>query len=61
MLGVAPEFRNEGVGRALLLEGLSHIKSKRREIIDITVDSQNLVAVELYSSIGFQLLENTLW
>ena len=61
MLGVDPECRRRDVGRKLLLAGLSYLKSKGREIVDITVDSQNIVAVNLYRSVGFEPLENTLW
>jgi mycothiol synthase len=61
MLGVDPDFRNRGLGRELLRSGLSYLKSKGREIIDITVDSKNKAAVRLYDSEGFQLYEETLW
>jgi mycothiol synthase len=61
MLGVDPDFRNRGLGRELLRAGLSHLKSKGREIIDITVDSKNDAAVSLYESEGFRLYEETLW
>ena len=61
MLGVRPERRNRGLGRKLLLAGLWHLKDKGREIVEITVDSQNTAAVELYSSLGFQIVEDTLW
>ena len=61
MLGVDPDFRNRGLGRELLRAGLSHLKSRGREIIDITVDSENEAAVKLYDSEGFRLCEETLW
>ena len=61
MLGVDPDLRNRGLGRELLRAGLSHLKSKGREIIDITVDSKNDAAIKLYDSEGFQLCEETLW
>jgi len=61
MLGVRPERRNRGLGRKLLLAGLWYLRDKVREIVEITVDSQNTAAVELYSSLGFQIAEDTLW
>ena len=61
MMGVLPTHRHRGVGKKLLQAGLSHLKSKGREIIDITVDSKNKAAVKLYESEGFQLYEETLW
>ena len=61
MMGVHPKHRGGKIGKRLLQAGLSHLKSKGREIIDITVDSKNKAAVKLYYSEGFQLFEETLW
>jgi mycothiol synthase len=61
MLGVDPDYRNRGIGRKLLLSGLSYLKNKGREIIDIAVDSENAVALRLYHSLGFEPWEETLW
>ncbi|MBM3119414.1 MAG: GNAT family N-acetyltransferase [Chloroflexi bacterium] len=61
MIGVDPNYRKRGVGRKLLKTGLLHLKSKGREIIDITVDSQNVAAVALYHSLGFQTWAETIW
>ncbi|MBM3142055.1 MAG: GNAT family N-acetyltransferase [Chloroflexi bacterium] len=61
MLGVDPSYREKGIGRGLLEAGLLHLKNKGREIIDITVDSQNVAAVTLYRSLGFQPYGETVW
>jgi len=61
MLGVSPDYRNRGVGRKLLLSALTRLKSMGREIVHMTVDSQNTAAVSLYSSLGFKIREDTLW
>ena len=61
MIGVDPECRNKGIGKKLLSAGLSHLKKKGREIIDVTVDSQNIVAVSLYYSLGFEPWAGTAW
>jgi len=61
MLGVGTDYRGKDLGKKLLWAGLLHLKSKGREIIDITVDSQNIVAVTLYRSLGFQLHGETVW
>jgi len=61
MLGVDTDYRNRGIGKELLWAGLLHLKNKGRELIDITVDSQNVVAVTLYRSLGFQLCGETVW
>jgi len=61
MMGVLPRHRVGGVGGGLLQAGLSHLRSKGREIIDLTVDSGNYPAVRLYYSHGFRLRDKTLW
>lgn len=61
MLGVDPDYRSRGIGRKLFLAGLSYLKSKGREIIDITVDCRNFVAIRLYHSEGFEPSADTLW
>jgi mycothiol synthase len=61
MLGVRPGHRGRGLGRELLLAGLRQLRDKGSEVVEITVDSQNTVAVELYLSLGFRLADDTLW
>ncbi len=61
MMGVAPEFKRSGFGRELLLKGISYIADKGRKIIDLTVNSDNESAIALYTSVGFKMLESTLW
>jgi len=61
MLGVDTDYRGKGLGKKLLRAGLLHLRNKGRDLIDITVDSQNIVAVTLYRSLGFQLHRETLW
>jgi mycothiol synthase len=61
MLGVDTDYRGKDLGKKLLLAGLLHLKNKGRELIDITVDSQNVAAVTLYRSLGFQLHGETVW
>jgi mycothiol synthase len=61
MLGVDTDYRGRGLGEKLLRAGLLHLRNKGRELIDITVDSQNIVAVTLYRSLGFQLHRETKW
>jgi mycothiol synthase len=61
MLGVDTDYRGKGLGKKLLLAGLLYLRNKGRELIDITVDSQNIVAVALYRSMGFQRHGETEW
>ncbi len=61
MLGVDPDFRGQGIGKRVLLAGLSHLKSKGLSIAELTVASQNKEAYALYQSIGFKVKQSILW
>lgn len=61
MLGVDSRYRTSGLGKQLIRMGLLHLKKQGRELIDITVDTQNVAAVTLYCSLGFQLYRETVW
>ncbi len=61
MLGVDPDHRGRGIGKLLLLAGLSYLKSRGVAVVELTVDSQNRVACALYESVGFKTSSTTLW
>ena len=61
MLGVDPDYRGRGLGRQLLLAGLSYLKSKGLRVVELTVDSENKGACVLYKSVGFDLWTSSLW
>jgi len=61
MLGVHPEHQGKGIGRILLSVGLSYLKSKGINVVELTVDSQNAPACALYNSAGFRIASNSLW
>jgi mycothiol synthase len=61
MLGVDPDYRDRGIGKRVLLAGLSHLKSKGLSIAELTVDCQNKEAYALYQSIGFKVQDNIRW
>jgi mycothiol synthase len=61
MLGIDSRYRGRGLGRQLLLTGLLHLKKQGRELIEITVDTQNAAAITLYQTLGFQLCRETVW
>ena len=61
MLGVDPDYRVKGIGRELLLAGLSYLKGRGLQIARLTVDSENLAANALYRSIGFRKRDTSLW
>jgi mycothiol synthase len=61
MLGVDSRYRARGLGRQLLCVGLWHLKQRGCELVEITVDTENVAAVTLYRSLGFQLCSETVW
>lgn len=61
MLGVDPDYRGKGIGRKVLLTGLSHLKNKGIQISELTVDSENKAACSLYYSVGFNIRTRSLW
>ncbi len=61
MLGVDPDYRGRGLGRQLLLAGLSYLRNKSLRVGVLTVDSENKAARSLYRSVGFKLWKSSLW
>ena len=61
MIGVLPEFRGIGLGRLLLLSGVRFLLEKGAGHVELTVDEQNVSAVELYKSIGFKQITSKVW
>jgi len=54
-LGIHPEFRGKGLGRALLLKAVETLKSDGFEKIMLQVDAINDTALGLYLSCGFEI------
>jgi len=61
MLGVDPDYRGRGIGRQLLIAGISELARKGVRIIELTVDQENKTACALYRSIGFKVWRSSLW
>jgi ribosomal protein S18 acetylase RimI-like enzyme len=61
MLGVDPDYRGKGLGKQVLLAGLSLLKSRGLRNVDLTVDSENRVSISLYVSLGFAFRMSNLW
>jgi [ribosomal protein S18]-alanine N-acetyltransferase len=53
-LAVAPDFRRQGVARALLRAALSHFRKRRVEEVFLEVRESNQSAQALYLSSGFR-------
>lgn len=61
MMGVDPDCRGKGHGRALLLAGLSLLKERGIRHAELSVDSENEAACALYRSAGFEIFSTTEW
>ena len=61
MLGVDPDFRRRGIGRKVLLAGLSHLKFKGVTTIRLTADGEDPAALALYESVGFKRASRIDW
>jgi len=61
MLGVDPDYQGRGIGKRVLLAGLSHLRSKGLRVVELSVDGENRVALALYRSIGFEIRASSLW
>lgn len=53
-LGVAPEFRGLGLGRALTQRALSMARGAGRARVVLAVDAANAPAIEIYRQAGFE-------
>ncbi|MET1034798.1 MAG: mycothiol synthase [Arthrobacter sp.] len=53
VVGVVPEARGTGLGRALTLAGIAHLRSLGLEAVMLYVDADNTAAVRLYRELGF--------
>lgn len=58
-VGVAPEHRGRGLGRALILKSLAGFQAAGVPRVYLEVTARNLAAVQLYRSVGFRLARTT--
>ena len=61
MLGVDPAYRQQEIGKSVLLNGLEDLKAKGIDIVELTVDSENPAACSLYESVGFEVIARLTW
>ncbi len=55
-LYVLPEFRNHGIARALLQEGIARAKAHRISNVTLLVNPENKPAYNLYKKLGFNTI-----
>jgi ribosomal protein S18 acetylase RimI-like enzyme len=58
-VGIAPEHRGRGLGRALVLKSLAGFQAAGVSRVYLDVTARNTAAVQLYRSIGFRLARTT--
>jgi GNAT superfamily N-acetyltransferase len=58
-VGVAPEYRGLGLGRALIVRSLEGFREARVMRVYLEVTARNTAAVALYRSVGFRLTRTT--
>ncbi len=61
MVGVRPEYRGRGVGKAAVAAGMSYLQAGGVEAVELEVDSQNVAALAAYVKLGFRKTSETLW
>lgn len=57
VLGVAPAAAGAGLGKALLLTGLAHLRAKGNQRVVLYVEADNRPAVGLYEGYGFDTVK----
>lgn len=53
-VAVAPEYRRQGVGRALVTQLLTEAKQQRLAFVTLEVRASNVAAIALYQQLGFE-------
>lgn len=54
-VGTHPDFQRKGLGKCLLFEGLRRLKSEGMIEADVCTNYDNVAAIPLYQSVGFQI------
>lgn len=58
-VGCDPEFRQRGLTRALMLEGMARLKALEARKAFVSTNHDNVPANRLYEAIGFELVDRT--
>ena len=61
MTGVLPSARKIGLGRAIAEAGFNHLVRRRVGSIELDVDSDNVPAIRIYSSLRFSTISKLNW
>jgi ribosomal protein S18 acetylase RimI-like enzyme len=61
MLGVDPHYRQQEIGKTVLLNGLEDLRARGIDTVELTVDNENPAACSLYESVGFEACARLEW
>jgi mycothiol synthase len=61
MMGINPQYRGRGFGKAILIAGIAYLLQNGIKKIELSVDGRNHIARHLYQSVGFHRKGVTLW
>ncbi|HCO39572.1 MAG TPA: N-acetyltransferase [Aquificaceae bacterium] len=53
-LVILPEYRNKGIGKALVQKAIEYFKSRGLDTAELWVGDKNTQALEFYKSLGFE-------
>lgn len=54
VVGVDPDYQGRGLGRAVTLLGLQHLRAVSTDVAKLYVDGDNAAAIATYSHLGFE-------
>lgn len=57
VVGVSPDWQGKGLGRAVTILGLDHLRAAGVTTIDLYVDQENAAAMHTYRALGFDSAE----
>ncbi len=55
-VGTHPDYQRKGLGRAVVLKGLSRLSERRMKQAIVSTYEDNVAAIKLYESVGFQII-----
>ena len=61
MTGVHPDYRGRGIGRAVVTAGIAYLVERGAAFVDLEVDADNTPARELYLTLGFRKVGQSVW
>lgn len=61
MVGVLPSQQGKGLGKLATAAGIDHLLNAGAAAVEITVDSENGPAIQVYETVGFRLNWRSMW